>query len=353
MSKKSKKSSARVTLSAVARDAGVSISTASLILSEHPEYLHNFHPDTVVKVRASATRLGYRANLFASGLPSRGSSFFALVLSGAAGDESSRAAHWRTEGQLLEGVVSTAIGAGVYPVLATAPREKGDGSQAPIERIVAGGVFGSILRSCSNGLRRVAREQLAAKQPVVITLPDDPVDWPSNVIHHDPRATGRRAGELFGIRRRRSWLVVGCTGSQQHDQCLEGAETAARTQSAKVQALRVTPGSTEEVLRQLAPKLKRTKFDAVLIQSPSLAEAVVAALEGMGQRPGEDVCVVSCGCDSRGTERSRRLTSIETPWYDAGVTAMRTLLQLRDAGEYRFDSIRIEPRVVVGDTCAV
>src|SRR5690606_22838181 len=112
--------SSRVTLSSVAQDAGVSISTASLILSEHPTYLGNFHPDTVQKVRRSAERLGYRANLFASVLPTKGSVFFALVLHGVADAVNTGWHHWTYEGDLLAGVVSAAAETGVYPILAVA-----------------------------------------------------------------------------------------------------------------------------------------------------------------------------------------------------------------------------------------
>ena len=55
----------RVTLAHVADRAGVSTATASLILSRREEYIRQFRTDTVEKVRRSAKRLGYRANLFA------------------------------------------------------------------------------------------------------------------------------------------------------------------------------------------------------------------------------------------------------------------------------------------------
>ena len=69
-----------MTVASVAERAGVSTTTVSLILSERPEYLRQFHPDTIRRVREAARRLGYHGNLFASGLPTRASPFFALVL---------------------------------------------------------------------------------------------------------------------------------------------------------------------------------------------------------------------------------------------------------------------------------
>ena len=66
----------RVTVAGVAERAGVSTTTVSLILSERQEYLRQFHPDTIKRVRDTARRLGYHGNLFASGLPTKASPFF-------------------------------------------------------------------------------------------------------------------------------------------------------------------------------------------------------------------------------------------------------------------------------------
>jgi len=74
-----------VTLAKVAENAGVSITTVSVVLSGHEGNLKQFHPDTIAKVRQTAERLGYCANLFASGLPSNAPPFFAMVIRWAVG----------------------------------------------------------------------------------------------------------------------------------------------------------------------------------------------------------------------------------------------------------------------------
>jgi DNA-binding LacI/PurR family transcriptional regulator len=54
----------RATLSDVARDAGVSKSTASMVLNRHPQASH-YSSDTRLRVAAAARALGYKPNLFA------------------------------------------------------------------------------------------------------------------------------------------------------------------------------------------------------------------------------------------------------------------------------------------------
>ena len=88
----------RVTLADVAEKAGVSVTTVSLILSGREGWLSQFHPDTIKRVREYAERLGYRANLFALGLPTRAAVFFALVVHDVDKDTVTAWHHWAFEG---------------------------------------------------------------------------------------------------------------------------------------------------------------------------------------------------------------------------------------------------------------
>src|SRR5690606_7909972 len=82
MVKGEKNRKSRPTIQAIAQRAGVSRATVSLILTNRPEVVARFKPETVQKVRTLADALGYRANLTAISLRSAYPTFFGLVLRG-------------------------------------------------------------------------------------------------------------------------------------------------------------------------------------------------------------------------------------------------------------------------------
>src|SRR5262245_9868038 len=108
----------RVTLADVDQRPHVSTTTVSLILSAREGYLRQFHSDTIRKVREVADNLGYRANLFASGLPTKSSRFFAMIIRDIGREAPDNWHHWAFEGDLLSGVVRAATQSQLYPILA-------------------------------------------------------------------------------------------------------------------------------------------------------------------------------------------------------------------------------------------
>ncbi len=71
----------RVTISSVAREVGVAVSTVSLVLNNKAESV-GIAPETVLQVRRAAQSMGYKPNHFARSLRLQRSGLLGLVLSG-------------------------------------------------------------------------------------------------------------------------------------------------------------------------------------------------------------------------------------------------------------------------------
>lgn len=340
----------RVTLKTVAERAGVSVTTVSLILSGREEWLAQFHPDTVTRVQQCAKRLGYRVNLFATGLPSGASPFFSLVLADMGETEPSTWHHWAFEGSLLAGVVRASTTRRRFPVVATAHR---DSDIQPVARVIDGGVFGSIVRTKNPALERFIRLRIRQGHPTVIVFPTKTASWPSNTIDVDNVAIGRSTAALLGRRGRRKWMLIRYQkATTPHRLRCEGFSEGARQAGVSVDVVRLPMDVDESRVRDLlAPRLRRTKVDGIFaLDSVSSVGTLLACLEA-GRHPAGDTDLV--GCDSALWQSGNlpRITSVDISWREVGAVAFTRLMEMVDAGRSQFDSVLLEPRVTVGGTC--
>ncbi|MGB9624022.1 MAG: LacI family DNA-binding transcriptional regulator [Phycisphaerae bacterium] len=344
-----------MTLADVADRAGVSITTASVILSGREDYLRQFHPETIEKVRQSAGRLGYCANLFASGLPSKDSLFFALVIRDIARDDITAWHHWAFEGDLLVGVIHAAAQAGMYPIVATADADTEGDSLRSIERIISGGVFGAIVRSPGKALEKYLRGQLRRGQRVAVVFPDRLSQWSSNAVSVDNLALGQMAGELLSREGRKRWAIVHYRDRNPRESHLvrrEGFKQVARRVGASVDIIGL-PREPENFTEEDLAQLKRIDPDGVFgVDSVLSIDALLAFLK-VGRRPPADFSLVGCNCSRWQSAAFPRITSVEISWKQAGIIAIRQLLQTAKAEENCFENVLMKPRTVPGETCAV
>lgn len=344
-----------MTLAEVARQAGVSLTTASLILSGRKEHLDQFHPDTIEKVRSCAQTLGYRANLFASSLLAGRSTFFALVIHGHRGDQFSSWRQRAYDGELLIGVMDVAASRQIYPVLATTRPEATAEEIGAIERIVAGGVFGTIVRSPGPHLESQIRRRMDQGHPVVVIFPERMAEWPENAVDADNLAAGRLAGDLLARRGCSRWVLV-ADDRHSESQMLrrEGFQDAARRYGASLEIVEIpdAEGSSlpEPALAELfrSPSVEAA-FGVSLGTSVNALQACIQA----GREPGGDMLLIGCDCVHWQYGPNRRITSVDVSWADAGRAAIRLLLEQEQNGVCRFPSELLAPRVVAGDTCPV
>jgi DNA-binding LacI/PurR family transcriptional regulator len=347
----------RVTLSAVAEHAGVALSTASVILSQNSPYFNNFSKETVHKVRKIAAKLGYRTNLFASGLPARGSAiFFAVVLHDLHDPQVANRFRWGFDGDLLGGATETAREVGAYPIVALAKAQQADLDIDSVDRIVGGGVFGAIVRTPSTLLEKRLRECLRDGCPIVVVFPEALSQWKTNAVDVDNRLMGEEAGSLLAANGRRRWLaIMDPEDHGSHPRRLAGLRTAARKLGAKIDVLACENSlSARDAEERIHLRLlKRPRPDGVFALTASTSAAFLHACDLTGMTAGSDVLLVGCDCSIWDFPLLPKITSLEASWRSAGQVAMRQLLEMRDAGTWRCPRMLLEPIVVAGDTCPV
>ena len=345
----------RITLADVAARVGVSVTTVSLILSGRAEWLRQFNPDTVERVRNTAERLGYRANLFASGLPTKASLFFALVVHDIDGTSAKMWHHWAFEGAFMGGVIQRATEREVYPILTTADPDADEERIRPVEQVIDGGVFGTIIRTPNALLERFLRARHKRGQRMVVVFPRSLSSWPTNAIDVDNVALGQTAGRLLAGRGRKRWLFVRYrTIRDSHRLRLKGLEEAARECGAAIHTLQLPMNLTEYAAADFAgPRLKKAKADAVFsVDSVSSVASLIGCVKA-GMKPTEDFDQVGCDCALWQSDTFPAITAVDVSWKDVGLLAMDKLLELTRSGTVEFETVLLGPRVVPLGTCPV
>ncbi|HOA73922.1 MAG TPA: LacI family DNA-binding transcriptional regulator [Phycisphaerae bacterium] len=345
----------RITIKTVAEHAGVSPATVSLVLSERPGWVEQFHPDTVKKVRAAAEKLGYRRNIFASAMPAGSTAFFALVLREMtpAGAESWQ--HWGFEGALLEGVNAGAEQHGVHPIVVTAPADPSDADVTKIANVIEGGVFGSIVRTPGAVLEDLLWARLQLGHPIVVVFPTEMTAWPSNIIDVDNVAVGQIAGKLLAARKRRQWMLVRFQQmSEAHKLRVDGFTQAARQAGVRPATLRLPMGIDEhEAAVLIARQLERVSVDGIFaVDSVASVGSILGGMRA-GLTPGDDYDVIGCDASLWRTPGLPRITSIDISWREVGMLAIEKLFKAAQTREPSFKNVLLKPRIVEGDSCLV
>jgi LacI family transcriptional regulator len=345
----------RVTLKTVAERAGVSVATVSLILSGRDEWLRQFHPDTISKVQQCAKRLGYRANIFATGLPMKKSSFFSLVLEDMTGHDLGTWHHWAFEGSLLAGIVRAAVEKKLYPVVATAHHETDDTGIQQIGKIINGGVFGTIVRSPNPALEKYLKVHIKQGHPVVVIFPRRLQSWPGNALDVDNLEIGRTAGRILLARQRRNWVLVRYrTLEGAHHLRCDGFLEFARDAGVRVQVVQIGMNIDEFGARdQIEPELARVKPDGIFAVDSVASVGSAMGARGAGATLGEDVDLLGCDCSLFQSQNLPTITSIDVSWREVGVYAIHKLIELSNAGQSTFETVLLPPRVLSGGTCPV
>lgn len=345
----------RVTLKTVAEKAGVSVATVSLILSNRDEWLRQFHPDTIAKVQQCAKRLGYRANLFATGLPMKTSSFFSLVLADMGEKELGTWHHWAFEGSLLAGVVGAAVEKRLYPVVATSHHDTDETGVRQIGKIINGGVFGSIVRSPNSELDKFLQAKFKQGHPLVVIFPKKLEDWRTNAIDVDNLEVGRTAGRILLERGRKNWLIARYeVMGEAHRLRLQGFVEFAREAGIPVHQIQLTMDVNEFRARdQIVPEVCRVKPDGLFALDCVASVGAVMACEPSGRQAAEDIDVLGCDCSLSHAGNTPTVTSVDISWREVGVMAVQRLTEMVDACSSTFESILLKPRVLSGATCPV
>lgn len=345
----------RVTLDEVAAAAGVSPTTASLILRHQQQYLSHFKPETVQRVIETARKIGYRSNLFALSLDVKDSLFFALVLhrplSGQLND-------WLTKVNMddfLAGAVEVAGKSGVYPIVSMTGLEADENAILPIVDLIGGGVFGTLVQTPNKVFEEVMHDRLSHHNLIAVAFPMRLANWESNAIDVDNARVAELAAELLVREQRRRWIIVyDDTGSEGLAQREAAFARLAEEGGIPLETLRLPAGTDHLATRDiLADRLRQSRPDGIFAPTLMASVGALLACRQVDRVPGEDLAIIGCDCDRRSSSPTPRVTSVDVSWNEAGQLATQRLLELRRAHEYRFDNILLPPRVIAGDTCPV
>ncbi len=337
----------------VAARAGVSRATVSIILSSETPDATRFKPETVARVRQVAREMGYQMNLMALSLRNPHPSFFGLILRGVAEAEAVSWHHQAFEGQFQAGVIEGSRQARLFPILATQCSPEPGEVLERVLTVLDGGVFGAILRTPDRALVEPIEQRIEQGFPAVVVFPDDAAAFESNAIDMDNRAAGRRAGELLRDAGRRRWLVIrddmarDALGLRQ-----EGAVEIASACGATVEIVELPFRSFEPIIiDRLAPLLKDLRPDGVYAASSISGVGAMLACNAAGVRVPEETCLVGCDASLWRPEGFSPITSVDVSWFQAGLLAVRKLIELREQQDSVFASLLLPPVVRKGGTC--
>jgi LacI family transcriptional regulator len=343
----------RVTLATVAARAGVSVTTVSSILSGRDKFMKIYRSETIAKVRQTAERLGYRANLFATGLPMKRPPFFALVLQDLH-REALGSWHQRGyEGSLLAGAMWAAMERRLYPVTAATLKEPDRAAVQEIARLIDGGVFGTIVRTPGSHFGQFLAQRYDAGHPLVVVFPRKAGSWKTNAIDVDNAAVGRMAAHLLAQRRRKRWALV------RYDKVRDAVGlrcehflSMAREAGATLDTIRLSVEMNEMQARDLiARRCEQSKPDGLFAPEAVPAVGSLLACIKLGTKPTEDFDLVGCDCASWYSMYLPTITCVDVSWEEVGMRAVQELANMYEHNENRFHSILLEPRVVEGGTC--
>lgn len=304
----------RVTSRDVARAAGVSQNTVSLVMQGSTR----ISPPTQARVRAAMERLGYQPNAVAAALRSRRTRALLFAAPRVA-------VHSHLNAELLAGATDEAAVDG-YCVLVRAVDS--DGAEA-VECYRGQWVSGAVVFASRAGDATVQALVSAGCPTVSMITACDSCPPERTVVADDAGGAAQAVRHLLRKGHRRLGLVAtpGVPGGRISAERGAGARRAAAEAAVDLTEVVVDDWGAQEGFlggaRLLAAQDRPT---AVFALSDALAFGVMRAAAGAGLRVPEDVAVV--GFDNRvwGEYCTPTLTTVEFPVYEIGRQAVRRLL---------------------------
>ena len=332
----------RVTLTAVAERAGVSIATASRALRARGEMA----AETRARVLRSATELGYRPAGQVRGRPRRGTSLmFDLVLG-----------HFHdpyTE-EITAGARTTASQLG-FDLVLTAERE--DPAEDWPERIRSRGSAGVIV-----GLIVPTSTQIAAMRragiPLVLMEPPSEASRPLPSVRTTDRAGGEAAAEHLVERGARRFIVIGGAPSYRYGRArVEGFASALQKIAPDAEFVRTSADwSAWDARRACARALSELGGEGpvgVFACSDEMAAGAYRAISDSGRSIPRDVLVIGFD-DVRGARWLHPpLTTIRQPMRELGEATVHLLLNILGGNVKDAVSVTLPHALIVrGSTAA-
>lgn len=326
----------RATLKEVARLAGVSRSTTSRVLNDHP----SVRPEVRARVRRVMDDVGYVPDSVARSLRRGRSGIVGLLIPQPAatvfGDAyfAALVAAIVRAGQDRDRTVALVM---VDDPLDPHPEGVAAGPSRMVERVASGGLLDGAIVTASVEDGSIPRALLRAGVPVVVIGDpgEDPVgeDGPFASVDVDNVRGGMLAGRhLARLGRRRLAILAGPDRSASARSRARGARRAAATAGMEVAVeVAATSFAVEAGRVAMADLVARgVAFDAVAAGNDALAHGAMVALRDGGRRVPDDVAVV--GFDDLGPAMMAEppLTTVRQPVDDVARAAIGLLTDLGD-----------------------
>ncbi|AYN38775.1 LacI family DNA-binding transcriptional regulator [Streptomyces dangxiongensis] len=308
------------TLAVVAREAGVSVPTASKVVNGREDVA----PETRRRVTEALDRLGYvrRPRFGAAKAP-------ALV------DLLLHSVESSSSGAVLRGVEAAAYAAGLEVVVSAGPARTRGGrpERGWLDRLAVRGSSGALLHLAELSAAQYAWLEHHRVPYVLIDPAHEPPAGVVSVGATDRRGGVSATGHLLALGHERIAVITGHPGTVAGDARVAGHVSALSSAGIRHRAEYLPhAGLDEATVRLRTHELLDLPEPptAVSVSSDRMALGVYAALAERGLRVPDDVSVVGFGDLPEARWAAPALTTVRRPLAEMAATALRLLVRMMD-----------------------
>ena len=333
----------QVTISQVAREAGVSTQTVSRVINDRPDVA----PDTRRRVKEAVARLGYRPNALARGLSQQRSHTIGVV-----------AVAWEYYAPMrfLVGIEQQIRAMGYNLLLDLLHHPDTENVDQILYRLLSNQVDGIIWAVPEIGNNRSWLDAAAVNQPVPVVFLSMQSQPAAIDISIDNREGGRMAtGHLVSQGYQHIGLICGPTDWWEARQRRLGWQEALQAYKLEAGSNQVVEGnwsasSGQDGLLRLLEQFP--EMDAVFAGNDQMALGVLQAAHTLGLRVPEDLGVVGFDNIPESAYYWPALSTVNQPLLELGWTAVKELSKLveayhKDEPVEECQSILLKPGLIV------
>ena len=330
----------KVTIIEVARAAGVSKSTVSLVLHGSPR----IRPATAAKVQAAIRRLGYVYNRGAANLRSPRSNIVGMVINDLANPFFA---------ELTIGIESVFRASGVVPLIAhtaESPNRQADVLRTMREQAVSG-----LIVCPARGTEAAALSDFdRAEIPVVLAMRRIPGSRLACVMPDNARGASEAVRHLLNLGYRRIAFLGGYDDMSAHRDRRDGyAEAISAAGMPVVPAMIVESAPTRDGgLAAIDAALAHdTPADAALCFNDVVAFGAMLGLRRKGLEPGRDFGVVGFDDVREARDHTPALTTVAVDPRGIGARAAQTALRMIESGRVTEEEQITSVHLVMRESC--
>ena len=331
----------RLTLEEIGRLAGVSRSTVSRVVNDHPEV----SPEVKRRVLATIEETGYQPNRAARSLVSRRSGLMGLVIPSGVRNVFQDPYF----GRLIQGITGAANRAALTMSLFLFEDRREELDLYP--RVIANGMLDGVIVTATSTADPLIDLMLRDRTPfITVGRPDQDGIAHVDVANRDGAAEGTR--HLIGHGRRALATIAGPSNTTTGIDRRNGFLDAAAEAGIEIDSRRVVEADfTEAGAYQAAERLLAHPPDAIFCASDTMARGALRAIAAAGLQVPDDIAVVSFDGLVEAHETSPPLTSVAQPVRRTGEEAVRLLVALVEGRAEPAERIILPTELIVRRSC--